>query len=336
MTGITPVVVGKGMAGRAILNSLAIISHSDPELEILPVRLAERGAPFESYVSGETYNALFLANPSALHASSILEGIAAGFNAVASEKPVCVHAAEIDRLRAVQTFVPVYHGYRVMWGPTEIKRMISDGELGELFSLEARYWQSSAALADTGGVPVGHSWKNDPRLNGPHDALTDLGSHVVDMFLYLMADRPVRSRCRLFYRNAASPHRDTHVYLLLDFPGDRHATASISKTLHGAGNELEFTAVGTRGSATWRFQRPDEVEFGKGRRRTVIEREVPHPSSRSVPFHGLGWLEGYLYITHQTLRHVSGLNASPVPTISEALNVMEVLLHAEIERDEPL
>ena len=332
MTRITPVVVGRGMAGRAILNSLAIISQSDPELEVLPARLAERGDPFASYVSDRSDNVLFLANPSALHASSILEGIAAGFSAVASEKPVCVHAGEIDKLRAVEAFVPVYHGSRVMWGPKEVKRMISDGELGEVFSLEARYWQSSAAVADPGAAPVGHSWKNDPKLNGPHDALTDLGSHVVDMFLYLMADRPVRSRCRLFYRNAASAHRDTHVYLLLDFPGDRHATASISKTLHGAGNELEFTVIGTRGSATWRFQRPDEVEFGRGHRRTVIARNIPHPSSRTVPFHGLGWLEGYVYITHQALRSVSGLNASPVPTISEALNVMEVLLRAEIER----
>jgi len=332
MKRINPVVVGKGMSGRAILNSLAIVSQSDTELEILPVQLADRGRPFASYVSDGTENVLFLANPSALHASSIHEGIAAGFSAVAAEKPVCVHPDEIENLRAITTFVSVYHGYRVLWGPREIKRMISAGELGEIFSLEARYWQSSAALPVPDGVPAGHTWKNDPRLNGPHDALSDLGSHIVDMFLYLMSEKPVRSRCRLFYRNAASAHRDTHVRLLLDFPGDRQAIASISKTLHGAGNELEFTVIGTRGSATWRFLQPDIVELGKGNRRNVITRNSPNPSSRTLPFHGLGWIEGYVYITDQTLRSVSGLSSSPVPTVSEALDAMEVILQAEIEQ----
>lgn len=331
MKRINPVVVGRGMAGRAILDSLAIAARSDPELEILPARSAERGKPFSSYASEQTENILFLANPSALHATSILEGISAGFSAIAAEKPVCVHPDEIERLRTVTAFVSVYHGYRVMWGPREIKRMIASGELGDVFSLEARYWQSSAAAADPAGAATVRAWKDDPQLNGPRDALTDLGSHVADVFLYLMAEKPVRSRCRLFYRNAASAHRDTHVYLVMDFSGDRHATASISKTLHGAGNELEFTVIGTGGSATWRFQRPDEVEFGRGNRKTVITRNAPNPSSRSVPFHGLGWLEGYVYITHQTLRTVSGLSAAPVPTVSEALNAMEALLLAEIE-----
>jgi len=329
MKHITPVLVGRGMAGRAIQKSLAIVSRMDTELELLPLRQAERNSPLSSYLSKEGSHVLFLANPSALHAASILEGVAAGYSAIAAEKPVCVRLQELDSLKGIDTFVSVYHGYRTMWGTRTIKEMMDAGELGEVFSFESRYWQSSSAQKALKGTPD-HSWKNTPDLNGPFDALTDLGSHVVDICLYLMADSPDRTHCHLSYRNAAAAHRDTHVHLCMDFPGDRHAMASISKTLHGASNDFEYTIVGTKGAATWRFMRPDEVEFGKGGTKSIIARETIDASSGSVPFHGLGWLEGYVTVTRETLRYAAGLKASRVPVLSEALAAMDVILNAEI------
>jgi predicted dehydrogenase len=329
MNRMNPVLVGRGMAGQAIIKSLAIVSQTDPELDLLPARQVERDNPFSSYISNHTKNVLFLANPSALHALSIREGLEAGFHAIAAEKPVCVQPEDIDSLKSVDRFVSVYHVYRAMWGTRTIKGMIETGDLGEVFSFESRYWQSSSAHKALKGTPE-TSWKNAPNLSGPHDTLTDLGSHVVDVCLYLMADKPLNSRCRLFYRNSAAAHRDTHVHLHLDFPGDRHAQASISKTMHGATNDFEYTVIGTKGSATWRFMCPDEVEFGSGNRRITIPREMRNTSSGMMPFHGLGWLEGYVEITHQTLRRASELDASPVPTLPEALSAMDVLLNTEI------
>ncbi len=331
MKRINPVLVGRGMAGRAIQKSLSIVSQEDPDLILLPVRQVERGTPLSSYISDRSENVLFLANPSALHAASILEGLKAGYCAVAAEKPVCVLPEELDSLKSVDAFVSVYHGYRATWGTRMIKGMIDAGELGDVFRFESRYWQSSVASKAINGTPE-NSWKNEPDLNGPYDVLTDLGSHVVDICLHLMSDLPVHTQCRLSYRNASRAHRDTHVNLCMDFPGDRYAMASISKTMHGATNDFEYTVIGTKGSATWKFMRPDEVEIGTGNRKRVIPREMPDTSSGSVPFHGIGWLEGYVAITHQTLRHVADLDASPIPVLSEALAAMDVLLNADIKK----
>ena len=329
---IAPVLVGRGMAGKAILRSLDIVSHVDLELQLLPVRVADRGAPLKSYLAEEARNVLFLANPSGLHAQSILEGIQAGFTAIASDKPVCVRPEEISLLRNTDALVTVFHGYRAMWGPRTIKQMIEGGELGDVFAFESRYWQSSGAQTALKADPAKESWKNDIPLNGPHDALTDLGSHVVDICHYLMGARATESRCWLSYRNAAAQHRDTHVHLQLGFSGSRHALASISKTVHGATNDFEFTVVGTRGSATWRFLRPDEVECGSGNRSSFIRRDAPGASSETKPFHGMGWLEGYVEITRQTLRRASGLAFTEVPVLSESLDVMDVLLNTHIEK----
>ena len=113
---IAPVLAGRGMAGQAILKSLAIVAQTDPDLCLLPARFARRGTPIGSYITDQAKNILFVANPSGLHAQFLIEGSRAGFAAIATDKPVCVRIEEIPLLRDIQTPVTVFHGYRVMWG----------------------------------------------------------------------------------------------------------------------------------------------------------------------------------------------------------------------------
>jgi predicted dehydrogenase len=316
------------MAGKAILQSLAFLAQTDPELDLLPVCVVKRGDKLGAYVSGNAVNVLFIANPSGLHAQFISAGIQAGFSAIAADKPVCVRPEELTLLEKIEAPVTVLHGYRVLWGTRTIKSLIDSGELGEVFCFESRYWQSSSAQAALKGTPEKRPWKDDPKLNGPWDALIDLGSHVADICLYLMSDIPVETRCWAAYRNSAAPHRDTHIHLNMRFKQDRRALASISKTMHGAANDFEYTVLGTKGTATWRFMRPDEIEFGSGGEKRVLYRGSANPSTGTLPFHGLGWLEGYVEITRQTLRQAAGLDFTPVPTLKESLAAMSVLLNA--------
>jgi predicted dehydrogenase len=329
---IAPLIAGKGMAGQAILKSLAIVSQTDPELNLLPARFLPRAGRLNSFVLEQAKNVLFIANPSGLHAQFICEGAQAGFAGIVADKPVCVRPEEVGLLRDVNLPVAVFHGYRVMWGTRTIRNMIEAGELGEVFCFESRYWQSSSAHSALRGTSGKKEWKNDPLLNGPWDVLTDLGSHVADICLHLMSDQPVEGRCHISHKNSPASHRDTHVQLYLKFPNDRSAVASISKTVHGATNNFEYTIIGTKGAATWRFLRPDEVEVGSGNLVSILRRETPNASSGSVPFHSLGWLEGYVEITRHALRRISGLSSDPVPTLKESLAAMEALFNAAEKR----
>ena len=45
------------------------------------------------------------------------------------------------------------HGNRRMWGPQTIVRMIAEGEIGDVISIDGRYWQSSAAQMATSQDP---------------------------------------------------------------------------------------------------------------------------------------------------------------------------------------
>lgn len=335
---IQPVVVGRGMAGQAVLKSLAMLPHIDAELKVLPPVPVTRGDPLRKYaavpasVPEGAVPLLFLVNPTGLHAQTIIEGEAAGFPSIVADKPVCVTVNEIEELRSVKIPVSILHGYRVAWGPQTIRKMIDAGEFGEVFAIESRYWQSSSAQMTLSGAEEKRAWKNDPALNGPFDALTDLGSHVADMILYCMQEKPEKTSGWITHRNALAPHRDTHVHLSMSFSGSRRALASISKTTHGSTNCFEFTVIGTKAAATWRFLNPDEIEFAAGNKTVILRRETANTTTGMVPFHGLGWLEGYAVITHQAVRAAAGLTSLPVPTLSECLNVMEVLLTAELEK----
>ena len=319
---ITPFILGSGKAANAIMESLAVIPIAKPDTSILPVQRLKRGEPIEH--KGAVNPVLFIANPHALHAESILEGEKAGFALIVCEKPAAVSLRQIEQLRNVKVPVAVCHGYRQMWGPQTLKEMIDADEFGELISIEGRYWQSSTAdQAMTGATTQG--WKNDPELSGPSDALIDIGSHWVDTAVFLVGEPPDDVALWLSYVNSAAPHRDSHAHLQMTFPDGTRALSSISKTVHGAPNHFEVNVIGSRKYACWKFLEPDQIEVGSGSERSFRVRNRMDIGAGHWRHHGMGWLEGYIEIIYQAIRNLDG-EALNYPTLSQSLGVMSLLL----------
>jgi predicted dehydrogenase len=142
---------------------------------------------------------------------------------------------------------------------------------------------------------------------------------------------PTQTIARLSYVNAEAAHRDTHAHLTLAFAGGTRTFGSISKNVHGEGNRLEIHLLGSQGAAHWDFRCPDQIKISRGGHSTLMSRTDTEFGSKQSPFHGLGWLEGYVEILHQSIRGLVGLPATPVPQLSESIGVMETLLKAVIE-----
>ncbi len=325
---INPVIVGRGAAGQAMQRSLAIVSTIHQQLSIAPAIFAERNAPLSEIAQNLEHPVLLIANPHALHSKGILEGSEAGFKALIVEKPACTSMSQVGELRKVKMPISVCHGYRMMWGPQTIREMLVGGEVGDIIAIEGRYWQSSAAQRAI-EKSASSTWKNDPSLSGPYDVLLDLGSHWADMAMFLYGEKPERSRLWLSYLNSEAAHRDTHIHFDMAFKAGHPARASISKTAHGYGNDLELHVLGTKKSLGWHSQNPDVIEIGQGRDRTIKVREKSVLGSGMRAFHALGWLEGYVEIISQTLLAMAGFESRHVPTLQEGLDVVEVLLNAE-------
>ena len=323
---IQPFIVGSGMSGQAIAKSFAIIDIIDPTLEILTPINVQRNQPLNGLADGIENPVLCLGNPHGLHAEYLIKGQQAGFRDIILDKPACVTTEEIDQLRGLEANVAVLHGFRMMWGPQTLKKMLEGGEFGEVISMEGKYWQSSAGeIALSDGNYKDKTWKSDIKLNGNHDTLVDLGTHWTDLMLFLAGEKPKNSRRWLSYINAPTPHRDTHAHLYFEFNHSR-ALGSISKTAHGSGNHLEINILGQKQSATWLLQRPDEIIVGAGNKQTSIRKMRDHFGSQQPPFHGIGWLEGYTEVIHSFLEKKAGQDAPAFPTLDECLDVMEVVL----------
>lgn len=140
---IQPYVLGSGRAAQALLKSLAVLKITD-SFEFEEAIHVKRDQSLKGLTKKEVFSLLIIANPHALHAPKIIEADGE-FNLIITEKPVCTSLEEIEALKKVKTPVAVCHGYRQSWGIQTLKKMIQEGALGEIISIEGRYWQSSTA-----------------------------------------------------------------------------------------------------------------------------------------------------------------------------------------------
>ena len=335
---IQPYFLGSGSAAQAIEKSLSILATAEPDFQILPSITLKRGAPWPSKAEtkAETGEAdakrvAILANPHGLHADAILAAERAGFDFVFCEKPAAVTIEQLQSLEKVKIPVAVFHGYRASWGPRKLRSMIESGELGTIFAIEGRLWQSSfaaAAIAEfQSGVKAPTKWKDDPALSGPGDAILDLAPHWVDLAFYLADAHEGKIQGRRFYANSPSPHRDSHIQLAIDFPSGLRAQGSISRTIHGAANDFEIHVLGSLGTASWGFMDADRIRVGRGTEFRVIPRAEADLGSLHRAYHAMGWIEGYIEILRRGFMELNG-DKRDYPSLRSSVPVMRALFEA--------
>jgi predicted dehydrogenase len=313
---IQPLILGRGTGGQALRHALALYPD-----EVAPARWLERDAPLPQPENPER-TLLVIANPHALHTPRLLEAAERGYRFAICEKPAAVDLDQVRALEGLPVATWICHGYRMLWGPQQLKRALAAGRFGTVISIEGRYWQASATRP-----PRRDSWKDAPEISGQFDVLLDLATHWADLVAQVVGRLPDRATVRRWYVNAPAPHRDTHVHLTMTF-GDVVSFGSISKTVHGAGNTLELEIVGARASASWAVERPDVIVWGKERSRSTEVRTEAELPARPAPFHGLGWMEGYARVAGEVIQHIQEGRAPDAPTLREHLDILRCLLAA--------
>jgi predicted dehydrogenase len=313
---VQPLIVGRGAAGKALRHALAMYPD-----EVAPAIWQVRDAPLPRPENPDLA-LLVVANPHALHTPRLLEAAERGYRFAICEKPAAVDVDQIEALEGLPVATWICHGYRLLWGPQELKRALGAGRFGTLISIEGRYWQSSATRTDAGG-----SWKDSPTLGGRFDVLLDLATHWADLVTHIFGCLPDRTAVRRWFVNAASPHRDTHLHLTMEF-GNIVGFGSVSKTAHGSGNALELVIHGERASASWSFERPDVIVWGEGGSRSTQVRGNAELPARPPPFHGLGWMEGYGRLVGEVIANMRERRTTDAPTLQEHIDLLRCLIGA--------
>ena len=251
----------------------------------------------------------------------VVIGAAGAGKHVVCEKPLGGSAedaaAMLRACRAAGVFHGLAAGYR--WSPAvrAIGQLIRDGELGAVRSIRASFMLDYAADPE---VPL--LWRFRKALAGGGIAI-DTGYHLVDCARFLVGEiETVQALSATFIKERSLPGADAvgnrggaagaggretgpvdvedAAAALVTFAGGAYGVLETSRVAIGRRVSLQIEVYGSRGSADWDLERPDEFrvclpgdQFTFGYRRVLVN--PGHPGATELLIAGtdgtsIGWL----------------------------------------------
>jgi scyllo-inositol 2-dehydrogenase (NADP+) len=213
-------------AGRA-----AEAEAAHPQAEIL-------ASAEELFAGAGKHDLVVVAAPNRHHASLALDAIGAGLSVVV-DKPLAAGIEDGERIaaaaRAADVVATVFHNRRWDGDFLTLRRLVSDGSLGDLHRLESRFerwrpevdaerWREAGDPADAGGM------------------LFDLGPHLIDQALELLG--PASSVYAEVRELRAGARVDDDFFLALEH--ESGARSHLWGTMMAAQLGPRFRALGSR------------------------------------------------------------------------------------------
>lgn len=331
--------VGIGFIGQAHLEALrrlnipiaGVLGHEEDYTRREAARLGLRPyISLDELLADPAVGVVHQCGPNDVHAPQNLRALAAGKH-VFSEKPLGVSSDETARqlhaARASGRQTAVNFTYRGYAAVQSLRDLVQGGELGEVVSLRGHYLQDWLLYA------TDFNW----RVGAPaHEtrAVSDIGSHLSDLARYVtgLEPRHVQARFSTLHAERRRPLGTVQTFasggaeteavpvttedqasLWVDY-GGVHASFELSQVAPGHKNDLELEILGTRGSARWRQERPEEIDLAsRDARRTVQLKDPGHPFTHYPSGHPEGYPDA---ITNVLRAFYAGLSGTPDPRIA--------------------
>ncbi len=295
MRKLKTAVFGTGFMGR--VHTEAIRRLGNVEVVGIAASSDEKAAKFGAEVgvertSGDYHtflrdpeiNAVHVCTPNALHFPMAKAALEAGKN-VLCEKPLAISVDEAKQLVALAKSKNLanctFHNLRYYPMVQHLRRIREAGELGEILTVQGTYSQDWL-LYETDW-----NWRIDPASNGRSRAFADIGTHWCDMIEHVTGLR-IGSLCgdlQTFHKTRKKPRGSVETFSGKfakpedsdDFPietedfgavmirlGDRARGAfTVSQVAAGRKNRLAIEVFGSKGSAAWDQEKPDELWLGQ-------------------------------------------------------------------------
>jgi predicted dehydrogenase len=370
MKPIKTAIFGTGFIGRVHLDALRrlegveIAAIADPNLEVARSLGAGFGVPaiagdYREILRDPSIDAVHICTPNALHFSMAREALEAGKH-VACEKPLATTAEEAQELVALAAQKGlrncVCHNLRYYPMVQQLRRMREAGELGEILSIQGAYSQDWL-LYDTDW-----NWRIDSRTGGASRCMADVGSHWFDMAEHvtglrvtsLVADlqtfhttrKQPKGPIETFANKLLGPEDyiersvDTEDFGAVIFHMGARTRGSVvcSQAAAGRKNRLAIEVYGTKASAAWDQERPNELWVGHrdtGNQLILKDPSLLKLEARSYADLPGGHAEGYDDTTKQMMRRFCASIDAPgitpeYPQFIDGLRQLTIL-KAELE-----
>jgi predicted dehydrogenase len=248
--------------------------------------------------------------PNSLHLDPTLAAVESG-KSVLCEKPLGRTAGEARSLRDAAVRAGVVHmcGFNLRFLPAVrlARRLIEQGQLGEITHFRARFLASSAISSNQR-----RTWRFDRGAAGS-GAVGDLGSHIVDLARYLVGEPvAVAATTRTFVpeRDGETVDVDDAFSSVVEFEGGAIGTLEASRAAGRRSNECGFGLDGTRGSLDFDIERLNQLDLMVERKRRVrIDATDPSDPFMKLwwpsPGHAIGWGDTFVHEMRHLLAAVA-------------------------------
>jgi len=316
---------------------------------------------YRTLVSDSSIDAVHVCTPNVLHHPVSKAFMEAGKHVVC-EKPLSMSSREaldlIETEHRTGVVVALNHNLRYYPAVQQARRMIQNGELGDILIVQGTYSQDWL-LFDTD-----YNWRVESKETGPVRAIGDIGSHWMDMIQHLTgmkitalcADLAVLHKTRKKPRFAIETFAgknlkpedyeevpidtDDYAGVLLRLGERARGAFTVTEMAAGCKNRFQWEIFGTKAGLIWNQERPDELWIGQ--RNSPNQIIIKDPSlfdPQAAAFADLpgGHSEGYDDSHKQLFRRFYRKVADPAapvdfPTLEEGHWVMH-LLEKALESD---
>ena len=346
MKPIKTAIFGTGFIGRVHLDAVRrleavdLAALADTNMDVARrlgagFAIPKVAADYRSILNDPAIDAVHICTPNAQHYAMAKEALEAGKH-VACEKPLATTVEEAQELVALaaQTGLRncVCHNLRYYPMVQQLRRMREAGELGEILSVQGGYSQDWL-LYDTDW-----NWRIDSKVGGVSRCMADIGSHWFDMVEHVTGLR-VTELCadlQTFHTVRKEPKHaiesfankllgpedhierpvDTEDYGAVIFHMGARTRGSVvaSQAAGGRKNRLSIEVYGTKCSAAWNQERPNELWIGHretGNQLLLKDPALLKPEARSYADLPGGHTEGYDDTTKQMFRRYYAAIGAP-------------------------
>jgi predicted dehydrogenase len=295
MRKIKTAVFGTGFMGRVHTEGIrrlgnvevaAIAASNDEKAKkfAAEVGVERSSGDYRTLLKDPEIEAVHICTPNALHFPMAKAALEAGKH-VLCEKPLAMSAAEAEEMvklaRARNLANCTFHNLRYYPMVQHLRRMREAGELGEIWAVQGTYSQDWL-LYDTDW-----NWRIDSKANGLSRTFGDIGTHWCDMIEHVTGLR-ITSLCadlQTFHKTRKRPKGSIETFagktlkpedyevvpidtedfgaFLLRLGERARGSFTISQIAAGRKNRLAIEVYGTKGSAAWDQEKPDELWLGQ-------------------------------------------------------------------------
>jgi predicted dehydrogenase len=307
MKKIKAAVAGMGFIGAAHVEALRRLNN----VEVTAICGSERSigaksqelgienccSDFGEILKNPEIDSVHICTPNYLHYRMAKDALNAGKHVIC-EKPLTTTKEEAEELVALAKEKGLIHAtnFNIRFYPLmhQLKAMVEKGDLGEIFSVNGSY------LQDWLFYDTDYNWRLEPDKSGETRAIGDIGSHWMDLIEFVTGLRvtevfadfatfhPIRKKplkpVETYSGMALKPedyqdvpiNTEDYATVMMRFENGARGVMTVSQVFAGKKNCLSFEVAGSKKSASWVSEKPNEIWIG--RRDTANESLLKEPS----------------------------------------------------------